>query len=114
MNSSRPVLFLFLAGVIDVLVTMIVVFTGWGYEMTEVYNWISPSWLMFLYMIVVNLVFCLGLLFFHNTLAKNNTHIGIQCSLISLTAFLYGAGFARLLFGAGSGVAIIMDVAGLL
>lgn len=109
-DETKPILFLFLAGAVDILVTQIVIFMGWGIEMTEYYNWISPDWLMCLYMIVVNLVFCLALLYFYHHLSRNNTHIFIHCSLISMGVFLYGAGIARLLFGAGTGIAIIASV----
>ena len=60
MTDTKPILFLFLAGVIDVFVTLIVLFMDWGTETTIYYNWITPMWLMCLYMIVVNLVFCLA------------------------------------------------------
>jgi hypothetical protein len=110
MTDSKPVLFLYMAGVIDIFITAIVVYTGWGYEATEYYNWIQPSWLMFLYMITVNLVFCLGLMYFYDALSKNNSHVMVKLLLLTFNLFFYFAGFARLAIGAGSGIAIIASM----
>jgi cation transport ATPase len=113
MTDIKPILFLFLAGVIDIAVTLLVLFMDWGTESTIYYNWISPMWLMCLYMIVVNLVFCLALLHFTNHLSKNMEIFGIRAAIVVLSASLYVFGFARLYFGAGTGILITLEMMGI-
>ena len=113
MTDIKPILFLFLAGVIDIAVTLLVLFMDWGTESTIYYNWISPMWLMCLYMIVVNLVFCLALVYFFQHLSRSQSIFGIQAALITLNATLYVYGFARLYFGAGTGILITMEMMGI-
>ena len=55
-----PVLFTFIAGTIDIILTIIVIINGLGSEANPMYNWIHPDWLMFYGMIGFNLV--LGLI----------------------------------------------------
>jgi hypothetical protein len=111
--NIKPILFLFLAGAVDIAVTLLVIFMDWGVESTIYYNWITPVWLMCLYMIVVNLVFCLALLHFTNHLSKRVEIFGIRAALIVLSASLYVFGFARLMFGAWPGVLIAVECVGI-
>lgn len=113
MTDTKPILFLFLAGAVDIAVTLLVLFMDWGTESTIYYNWITPMWLMCLYMIVVNLVFCLALLHFTNHLSKSTEIFGIRAALVVLSASLYVFGFARLYFGAGAGILITLEMMGI-
>jgi hypothetical protein len=110
MDDIKPVLFLFLCGTIDIFVTMIVVFNDWGYESTEIYNWVQPIWLMFVFMIMVNLVFCLMPVLPYQYMYKHHNRIESKLCLAVSNVFMYTGGLARLIVGAGSGIAIIVSV----
>jgi hypothetical protein len=113
MTDTKPILFLFLAGAVDIAVTLLVLFMDWGTESTIYYNWVTPMWLMCLYMIVVNLVLCLGLLFFCQHLEQNKSNLALHLALVFVTATVYVFGFARLYFGAGTGILITMEMMGI-
>ena len=110
MDDIKPVLFLFLCGAIDIFVTMVVVFNDWGYESTWTYNWVQPVWLMFVFMILINLIFCLMPVLPYKYMYKHKHRVEAQICLLVSNVFMYTGGLARLIVGAGSGIAIIMSV----
>jgi hypothetical protein len=109
-EDVSPILFYFISGAIDVFVTMIVIFNGWGYEATETYNWVQPVWLMFVFMITANLVFCLIPILPYKYMYQKRHRIESQICLIVSNVFMYSGGLARLIVGAGSGLLIIASV----
>lgn len=88
-----PVLFTFFAGTLDVVITIIVIVNGLGYEANPMYNWIRPDWLMFYGMIGFNLA--LGLILIPL----------IRKYKIQLATYAFG--MTRLVIGAGSGILIL-------
>lgn len=105
----KPVMFLYLSGAIDILITTIVIYLGWGWETTTLYNWISPTWLMLLSMVLANTAFCLLLMSAYMILHKQE-HPAIKATYAGFAVLLYGFGLARLVFGAGSGLMVMMTV----
>jgi fatty acid desaturase len=105
----KPIMFLYLSGAIDILLTTIVICLGWGYETTTLYNWISPIWLMLLSMVLVNTVLCLMMMVVYIILHKQENP-AVKTMYTGFAILLYGCGVSRLVFGAGSGVYVMMTV----
>lgn len=107
--NTKPPLFLFAAGAIDILITTTVIYTGIGEEVNTLYTWIQPTWAMLLSMGLVNLLICLGALIAVIIIA-NNENAHIQSMKAGFDWVLYGCGVSRLVVGAGSGVVVIAGV----
>lgn len=105
----KPVVFLYLSGAIDILITTVVIYLNWGHEVTTLYTWISPVWLMLLSMVIANTLFCLLCMSAYIILHKQE-HPAIKATYAGFAVLLYGFGVARLVFGAGSGVYVMMTV----
>lgn len=105
----KPVMFLYLSGAIDILITTVVIYIGWGYEVNPVYTWIQPTWAMLLSMGLANLLFGLVSLIAVIIIANSDNKY-IQKIRMGFDMVLYGCGLSRLVFGAGSGVVIIAGV----
>jgi cytochrome b subunit of formate dehydrogenase len=105
----KPVMFLYLSGAIDILITTVVIYIGWGYEVNPVYTWIQPTWAMLLSMGLANLLMCL-LTLIAVMIAADYQSKYIQVMRKGFDWVLYGCGLSRLVVGAGSGVVIIAGV----
>ena len=109
-ESIRPIMFLYLSGAIDIFLTIICVFTGWGVETNTLYNWIVPNWLMCLAMILVNTAFCIFMAVACSILQKNYDNPFAKSTLILWGSLFYLGGIGRTVFGAGSCIGVMIQV----
>jgi hypothetical protein len=84
----------FIAGIIDIMITVVVILNGLGVEANAYYNWIQPTWLMFYVMLAYNLILGLAMI---PVLQRYPLH---------LPAYAYS--FLRVMWGAVPGILILM------
>ena len=108
MTDIKPVMFLYITGVLDILITIICVFNGWANETTTLYAGIQPIWLMCLTMVLANTAMCLmvaaGYYLLHEHRAN---HKAADIILSGLVIMIYGFGLIRL-YVAGKGLVILV------
>jgi hypothetical protein len=61
-EDSKPILFLFLSGTLDVVLTIVTVLSGWAVEINPLVSWISPKWMMCIVEMVGFSLLCLILI----------------------------------------------------
>ena len=104
----NTVLFYFFCGTMDVLFTILVLFSGTGYEANPVWNWIHPKELMLLVCVLANLVICMLALYL---IPRIPPHMSVYRTIIKY--FIIWEGLGRLAFGAIPGI-LILNGAGLI
>jgi hypothetical protein len=109
-HDIKPIVFLYLSGAIDILLTIICIYMGWGYETTTLYTWISPVWLMCLFMVLANTIFCLFMAVAYTILQKNHDHPFAKPVLLLFAGLFYLGGMGRMVFGTGSCLYVMMLV----
>lgn len=90
----KSVLFYFTCATLDILFTIVVVFTKIGREANPVWNWITPPELMLTVCVLVNLLFCLFVFAIIPYIKRRHP---IYKTAVQFG--LYGEGLGRLAFG---------------
>ena len=99
-DMVNSVLFFNICGAVDIFITAVVIYTGVGGEANSFYNWVTPDWLMLLYMIVLNLIVCATAVLVVPYLKEYSFWV---------KSLFYGSGVGRFIFGAGSGILILIS-----